>query len=70
MSLCDAKLAKPGVSSSFGFADLIEDADGCLVARAVLGGQDIATALRERYSNNGSAFKRFTDAILARVGAE
>ncbi|MEU4920303.1 glycoside hydrolase domain-containing protein [Streptomyces parvus] len=68
-AFCNAKLAKPGVSSSFGFTDLIEDADGYLIARAVRGGQDIATAVRQRYSNNGSALKRFTDYFQNRWGS-
>ncbi|MFG2307549.1 glycoside hydrolase domain-containing protein [Streptomyces sp. NPDC048566] len=68
-AFCEAKLAKPGVSSSFGFTDLIEDADGYLVARAVRGGKDIATAVRERYSNGGTALKRFTDYFGGRWGS-
>ncbi|MBQ1443082.1 MAG: DUF1906 domain-containing protein [Renibacterium sp.] len=54
------KLAKPGVSSSFGFPDLIEDADGYLLARKVAAGTDIATAVRQHYNGNGG-LKRFTD---------
>ncbi|MEV7478959.1 MULTISPECIES: glycoside hydrolase domain-containing protein [Streptomyces] len=67
-AFCEAKLAKPGVSSSFGFTDLIEDADGYLLARAVRGGKDIATAVRERYGNGGSALRRFTDYFQQRWG--
>ncbi|GAB3116031.1 hypothetical protein GCM10027160_24330 [Streptomyces calidiresistens] len=65
---CNAKLAKPGVSSSFGFTDLIEDADGYLIARAIRNGKDIATAVRERYSNGGTALNRFTNYFQQRWG--
>ncbi|MFM9615449.1 hypothetical protein DF268_31175 [Streptomyces sp. V2] len=68
-AFCDAKLAKPGVSSSFGFNDLIEDADGYLIARAVRNGKDIATAVRERYGNGGTALRRFTDYFQQRWGS-
>jgi peptidoglycan hydrolase-like protein with peptidoglycan-binding domain len=68
-AFCEAKLAKPGVSSSFGFTDLIEDADGYLIGRAIRGGKDIATAVRERYSNNGTALKRFSDYFAQRWGS-
>ncbi|MFI1869373.1 glycoside hydrolase domain-containing protein [Streptomyces jumonjinensis] len=58
-----AKLAKIGVASSFGFNDLIEDADAWLLADAVRGatgrpGKDIATAVRELY-HLGGGLKRF-----------
>lgn len=54
------KLAKPGITSSFGFEDLIEDADGYLLARRVASGADIATAVSQHYSGNGG-LKRFTN---------
>ncbi|MDN5667470.1 MAG: DUF1906 domain-containing protein [Renibacterium salmoninarum] len=54
------KLAKPGVASSFSFEDLIEDADGYLLARQVATGTDIVTAVRQHYNGNGG-LKRFTD---------
>ncbi|MEC4016282.1 hypothetical protein [Streptomyces sp. H27-D2] len=41
-----ARLAKPGVLTSFGYTDLIEDADGYLIAKAVKGGKNIADAFR------------------------
>ncbi|GAB2791271.1 glycoside hydrolase domain-containing protein [Amycolatopsis magusensis] len=58
-TFCDEKLAKPDVTTSFGFADLIEDADGYLIARRVAAGTDIVTAVRDQY-NGGGALRRFT----------
>ncbi|MFB7560933.1 glycoside hydrolase domain-containing protein [Streptomyces brevispora] len=57
---CDAKLAKPGVSSSFSFQDLIEDADGYLIARACNAGTPINQIVREHYGNGGGHLTRFT----------
>jgi hypothetical protein len=59
-TFCDEKLAKPGVATSFGFSDLIEDADGYLIARRVAGGTDIVTAVRDQY-NGGGGLHRFTN---------
>ncbi|MEU0964063.1 hypothetical protein ABZ357_00985 [Streptomyces sp. NPDC005917] len=39
LQFAHAKLAVPGVNPSFGFNDLIEDADGYLLARAASGGR-------------------------------
>lgn len=39
-----------------------------LIGRAVSGGKDIATAVRERYSNDGTALSRFTDHFPGRWG--
>ncbi len=52
-AFCEAKLAKPGVDSSFGFNDLIEDADGYLLARAVRAGSTIVDAVRAHYLGSG-----------------
>jgi len=57
---CDAKLAKPGVSSSFSFKDLLEDADGYLIARACAAGTPINQIVREHYGNGGGHHTRFT----------
>jgi peptidoglycan hydrolase-like protein with peptidoglycan-binding domain len=59
-TFCMDKLAKPGVNTTFGFNDLIEDADGYLIARRVMGGTDIATVVRDHYHGNGG-LKRFSD---------
>jgi hypothetical protein len=62
------KLAVPGVSSSFGFKDLIEDADGYLLARAVSGGKTIVDAMKDHY-NGGGGLKRFNDYFTNRWGS-
>ncbi|MFD4413643.1 MULTISPECIES: glycoside hydrolase domain-containing protein [unclassified Streptomyces] len=59
-TFCQEKFAKIGVASSFGFNDLIEDADGYLLANLVRGGKDIASAVRDHY-NGGGGLHRFTD---------
>lgn len=59
-TFCDEKLAKPGVATSFGFSDLIEDADGYLIGRRVAGGTDIVTAVHDQY-NGGGGLHRFTN---------
>ncbi|CAM5615679.1 hypothetical protein SBADM41S_04662 [Streptomyces badius] len=52
------KMAKVGVASSFGYNDLIEDADAWLLAQAVRGGRTIAQAVRDLY-NGGGGLTRF-----------
>ncbi|MFF4806119.1 hypothetical protein ACFY1U_48425 [Streptomyces sp. NPDC001351] len=59
------KLGLPGVASSFGFDDLIEDADGCLFARAVLGGKTIVDAVKDHYNGSGG-LTRFNDWFTGR----
>lgn len=54
-------LAVPGVETSFGFADLIEDADAFNLARIVEAGTNIASATASYYSSNGSSNARFSD---------
>ncbi|MGW1750249.1 hypothetical protein ACWCRD_32440 [Streptomyces sp. NPDC002092] len=44
----------PGVASSFGFDDLIEDADGYLLVRAVFGGKNIVDAVKDHYNGSGA----------------
>lgn len=53
------KLAKVGVAASFGFNDLIEDADAWLIADAVRNNnKDILTAVQDLY-NGGGGLRRF-----------
>ena len=59
-AFCAAKLAKPNVESQFGFNDLVEDADGYLIARAVRSGKTIVDAVRDHYANGGGVH-RFAD---------
>ena len=66
-AFCEAKLAKPGISSSFGFNDLIEDADGYLIARAVREGRTIVQAIADHY-NGGGGLSRFNDFFQQRWG--
>ncbi|MGW7075485.1 glycoside hydrolase domain-containing protein [Streptomyces sp. NPDC054866] len=67
-AFCEAKLAKPEVASSFGFNDLVEDADGYLIAQAVRGGKDIVQAVKERYGADGGGLTRFNDFFQKRWG--
>ena len=61
------RLAVPGVASSFGFNDLIEDADGYLLARAVRGGKSIVDAMKDHY-NGGGGLRRFNNYFTQRWG--
>ncbi|WP_329127338.1 DUF1906 domain-containing protein [Streptomyces caniferus] len=61
------KLAVPGVASSFGFNDLIEDADGYHLARAVRGNKNIVEALKDHY-NSGGGLRRFNNYFTQRWG--
>ncbi|MER5356901.1 glycoside hydrolase domain-containing protein [Streptomyces sp. NPDC002785] len=54
------KMAKVGVASSFGYNDLIEDADAWLLAKAVRDGKTIAQAVRDLY-NGGGGLRRFNN---------
>ncbi|HEX5740581.1 MAG TPA: hypothetical protein VFY17_03380, partial [Pilimelia sp.] len=67
-AFCAAKLAKPGIESSFGFNDLVEDADGFLIARAVRSGKTIVQALTHHY-NGGGGLHRFRDFFQGRWGS-
>lgn len=64
---CLERLAKVGIDSSFGFDDLIEDADGFLLAAKVRSGVPINTALRDHYEKTGGA-TRFRDFRVQRFG--
>ncbi|EST39492.1 hypothetical protein N566_01705 [Streptomycetaceae bacterium MP113-05] len=68
LDFAHAKLAVPGVASTFGFADLIEDADGYLLARAVRGGKNIVDAVKDHY-NGGGGLSRFNDFFSQRWGS-
>ncbi|WP_053163649.1 glycoside hydrolase domain-containing protein [Streptomyces noursei] len=62
-SFCDAKLAKPAIVSSFGFTDMVEDADGYLLAKAITdkeNKQNIVQWVTSQY-NKGSGLRRFRD---------
>jgi hypothetical protein len=61
------KMGKIGVASSFGFTDLVEDADGYLLAQAVRGGKTIVEAVRAHYQGNGG-LTRFRDYVKQRFG--
>ncbi|MFF5105443.1 glycoside hydrolase domain-containing protein [Streptomyces sp. NPDC000134] len=64
---CHDRLAVPGVASTFGFNDLIEDADGYLLARAVRGGKNIVDAMKAHYNGSGG-LSRFTSYFNGRWG--
>ncbi|GHH83633.1 hypothetical protein GCM10018793_46210 [Streptomyces sulfonofaciens] len=59
-AFCDAKLAKPAIVSSFGFTDMVEDADGYLMAKAVAGGRTIVDWVTSQY-DGGGGLHRFRD---------
>ncbi|AJE42667.1 glycoside hydrolase domain-containing protein [Streptomyces nodosus] len=62
------RMGKIGVASSFGFTDLIEDADGYLIAQAVrVGGKNIVEAVHDHYQGNGG-LTRFRDYVSQRFG--
>lgn len=68
---CDAKFAKLGVTSTFGFNDLIEDADGYLIARRVQRGGQFLDVVREHYGQgerDAGALTRFRDYFEQRFG--
>ncbi|MFI0965769.1 glycoside hydrolase domain-containing protein [Streptomyces sp. NPDC021080] len=68
---CDAKFAKMGVTSTFGFNDLIEDADGYLIARRVQRGGQLLDVVREHYGmgeRDAGALTRFRDYFEQRFG--
>ncbi|MBV2156553.1 glycoside hydrolase domain-containing protein [Kitasatospora sp. SUK 42] len=63
---CMNRLAKIGVSSTFSYTDLIEDADGYLIAERCRS-TDIVTAVRDHYTGTGG-LTRFTDYYQRRFG--
>nr|WP_308314720.1 glycoside hydrolase domain-containing protein [Streptomyces sp. CNQ085] len=59
-AFCEAKLAVPGTVSSFGFTDMVEDADGYLLAKHVAGGGTVVGWMNDHYENGGG-LTRFRD---------
>ncbi|MFI1864708.1 glycoside hydrolase domain-containing protein [Streptomyces jumonjinensis] len=68
LDFCHAKLAVPGISSSFSFTDFIEDADGYLLARAVRGNKTIVEAVTDHYKAAGGGLRRFNNYFTQRWG--
>ncbi|MFE0346140.1 glycoside hydrolase domain-containing protein [Streptomyces griseoluteus] len=64
---CQDRLAKIGVASSFGFSDMLVDADAYLIAERVLAGVPLTTAVREHYLEDGGK-SRFTHYLSSRFG--
>ncbi|MER7823761.1 glycoside hydrolase domain-containing protein [Streptomyces sp. NPDC096097] len=61
---CQDKLAKIGVASTFSFTDLVEDADGYLIAERVRregAKKNIVQIVREHYGTGGGGARRFRD---------
>ncbi|MEU8841604.1 glycoside hydrolase domain-containing protein [Streptomyces roseus] len=68
---CTDRLAKIGVPSTFSFPDLIEDADGYLLAerlRREKGTKSIVDIVREHYGSNGDGARRFKRYYTQRFG--
>ncbi|RSS96148.1 DUF1906 domain-containing protein [Streptomyces sp. WAC02707] len=65
---CTERLAKIGTLTTFGFNDLVEDADGFLVAEKMRSGVPITTALREHYEK-AAGISRFRDYVAERFGS-
>ncbi|MCX5387660.1 glycoside hydrolase domain-containing protein [Streptomyces sp. NBC_00083] len=61
------KMGKIGVASTFTFTDLVEDADGYLLAQAVRGGKTIAEAVHDHYLGSGG-LTRFNAYVNQRFG--
>ncbi|MFD8262216.1 hypothetical protein ACFV19_25585 [Streptomyces griseoluteus] len=64
---CTERMAKVGMESSFGMGDLIEDADGFLLAEKMRNKTPINKAVRDHYEGNGGA-TRFQDYVAQRFG--
>ncbi|MFE6691656.1 glycoside hydrolase domain-containing protein [Streptomyces sp. NPDC057743] len=66
---CQDKLARPGVRSSFGYADLIEDTDGYLLGQdCKTKKKNIAQAVEAHYGDGGRFLKRFSHFFNDRFG--
>ncbi|RZB18641.1 DUF1906 domain-containing protein [Streptomyces sp. F001] len=65
---CTERMAKIGVESSFAIGDLIEDADGFLLAEKMRAGTPINKAVRDHYEGTGGA-TRFQDYVAQRFGS-
>ncbi|MFC9678470.1 hypothetical protein [Streptomyces sp. NPDC056948] len=66
---CVERLGQTGVVSSFGHNDLVEDADGYLLAAQMLAGKSIAAAVRAQYEQTGGG-TRFRDYYAKRFGGK
>lgn len=64
---CQDRLAKIGVASSFGFSDMVVDADAYLIAERVRAGVPLTSAVREHYLGDGGK-SRFTHYLDKRFG--
>lgn len=67
-AFCMDRLAKKDVSSSYSFADMVEDADGYLVGMACRSGTPVHTALRNHLGGRGHT-TRFRDFYRNRFGS-
>ncbi|MER8017839.1 glycoside hydrolase domain-containing protein [Streptomyces griseoluteus] len=65
---CTERMAKIGVESSFAIGDLIEDADGFLLAEKMRNKTPINKAVRDHYEGSGGA-TRFQDYVAQRFGS-
>ena len=63
-------LAVPGVVSTFGYSDLIEDADAYNLTQHIKSGNNIANAFARYYSSQGGSRQRFIDFFAGRFGTE
>ncbi|MFD8262581.1 hypothetical protein ACFV19_27525 [Streptomyces griseoluteus] len=63
----DAKFARIGVDSTFAYGDLLEDADGYLIAERVRGNKNIVEAVTDHYRGTGG-LSRFRDYYYQRFG--
>ncbi|MFC7490501.1 MULTISPECIES: glycoside hydrolase domain-containing protein [unclassified Knoellia] len=67
-AFCMDRMAKRGVTSSFGFSDMVEDADGFLMGRACRNGSAFKTAFRSHLTGTGAS-TRFKDLYSLRFGS-
>lgn len=67
-AFCMDRMAKRGVTSSFGFSDMVEDADGFLMGRACRSGSAFRTAFRSHLTAGGAS-TRFNDLFRHRFGS-
>jgi peptidoglycan hydrolase-like protein with peptidoglycan-binding domain len=64
---CQEKLGKVDVPSTFAFRDIIEDADGFIIARRIRAGMSVVDAIATHYQGNGGV-RRFQDFYDWRFG--
>lgn len=67
-AFCMDRMAKRGVTSSFGFSDMVEDADGFLMGRECRSGSAFKTAFRAHLTASGAS-TRFDDLYRHRFGS-